>query len=972
MIIRKLIGIGKMTTLALALCGASSLSGCSTRSGNLSSIENRDTAGSVSFALQVAPGVTVNTASYMITGPNSFMKNGTIDLSASSTLTATIGGIPAGMGYQITLSATATDGATNCGGSATFNATAGQTVMVVVPLTCHEPARTGSVSVTGVLNICPVIDGITALPAEVTVGGSIALSAAAHDTDAGPSPLTYAWQTNAGTLANPTSATPSLTCTAPGKATVSLSVSDGDPLQSCAATLSVDVTCTGIVTGVVASAALVPGSATDPVIHAGHYQGAKVCADANDNGKCETGEQAAVTDANGQFSLAVTSGAPIIADIGTGAVNTADGSTNPTRNVFRTSVAQLAEQAGSVVIGPASTEVVRQMEANSSSYATEKANLAARLGVTSAQVLADPAGLSGAAQSALLREEVPLTTRFAYAVTKLDRGDLYPDALAVPGGDPELTGLAGVTPATAMTPETRQPITFKQAEQAAFNVEGIPRYDHIFIVMLENKSTQAILNSPWAPKINGYLQAGNQAASYYATGNPSEPNYTALGGADDFGITDDSQWNCDATGTNAPEDLPLPTADQPGLASSPFAATCTQTAAVNHNIKNRPNLFNAITAAGMNWRTYSESMNPGQDFRTDSVADPNVFALDNIYAPGTLNGNASPVGTAGLQLPLPAGLYKTKHHPGMAYQNVRSAPEFKFSNRTLGGGQWDSVLATSTKYTVPQGYDLDQFGTDLASGNIGTLNFVVPDQCDDMHGITVQGTVPPSTTKVTASDCSSVNNNVNVLTGGNIITRGDNYVDYLVKKIQASPIWQNPQKKVAVVLMFDEGNSTTNLNSCCGWKAGKSATDTPLTQNQNGTFSPDSSVNNYANGNKGHGKSIFGILTNQPGAPKGIKDNDVYSHFSFVRTLQDMFLLADPTKDGSYMNRAKYSEKFIAQNILNLPEFAGSADTHYDSVRPMNHAYVIPANYVQKATDDDTQQLQVGPDATQTNVWSIK
>ena len=114
------------------------------------------------------------------------------------------------------------------------------------------------------------------------------------------------------------------------------------------------------------------------------------------------------------------------------------------------------------------------------------------------------------------------------------------------------------------------------------------------------------------------------------------------------------------------------------------------------------------------------------------------------------------------------------------------------------------------------------------------------------------------------------------------------------------------------------------------------------------------------------------MLTNQPNAPKHIVDDDAYSHFSFVRTLQDMFLLADPTKDGSYMNRAKYSEKFIAQNILNLPEFMGSADTHYDSVRPMNHTYVIPAGYTQKASDDDTQPLQVGPDANQTNIWSIK
>ena len=67
-----------------------------------------------------------------------------------------------------------------------------------------------------------------------------------------------------------------------------------------------------------------------------------------------------------------------------------------------------------------------------------------------------------------------------------------------------------------------------------------------------------------------------------------------------------------------------------------------------------------------------------------------------------------------------------------------------------------------------------------------------------------------------------------------------------------------------------------------------------------------------------------------------------------MRTLQDMFGLADPAVDASYLNRAKYTEAFIAANITALPEFAGSADTHFDSVRPINHAYKIPAGYVQK------------------------
>ena len=96
-----------------------------------------------------------------------------------------------------------------------------------------------------------------------------------------------------------------------------------------------------------------------------------------------------------------------------------------------------------------------------------------------------------------------------------------------------------------------------------------------------------------------------------------------------------------------------------------------------------------------------------------------------------------------------------------------------------------------------------------------------------------------------------------------------------------------------------------------------------------------------------------------------------------MRTLQDMFELADPKNDASYMNRSKYTERFIAQNILNLPEYAGSADTHFDSVRPMNHAYVKPQGYTQKLNPADiigTQEAnrQPGPDKTQTNIWTIQ
>ena len=709
-----------------------------------------------------------------------------------------------------------------------------------------------------------------------------------------------------------------------------------------------------------------PANSTAGVTVPSVYVGAKVCFDLNNNGICDAGEPSTTTSSTGSFALTSATAANVIAVIPTTATN--GGQLVTQRNVFRTSAAQVAASKVSplapaaITITPLTTELVRMMENDGLSYSDAVATLSERIGVESSSVTAAPTAIADPAQlKAVETESVVLTNRFGFAAKAVDRGDYA---------------------------------TIPAAQQGAMNLEGIPRYDHIFIVMLENKSTAAMVNSPYAPNINAYLAANNAFTNYYATGNPSEPNYTALGGADDFGITNDNQWNCNATGANAPQDLPLPTPDQSGLAKSPFTATCTDTSLVNHNILNRPNLFNALTTAGMTWRTYNESTNPGQDFRTDSVADASIKGKDDVYAPGTLNGNTATVGDPTGVIPLPAGTYKTKHNPAMAYQNVRSAVEFKASNRTLGGGQWDAGLLNGSAYAIPAGYDKDQFGTDLQSGDIGQLNYVIPDQCDDMHSITVTGTDSVTNAAITASDCSGVSGGNNPAPNDshdNIIARGDNYVKYLVTKIQSSPVWQNTSKREAIVLMFDEGSATSGFNSCCGWNPGNSTVSKPLIQNPDGTFSVDNTVTNYTIGNRGHGNSIFAVISNQPTAPKGIKDSDAYSHFSFVRTLQDMFGVSDPKSDGSYMNRSKYTESFIAANILSLPEYAGSADTHFDGVRPMNHQFVIPANYVEKQSSDFTITAgsfpvgsgqvgnpagsippQVGPDASQVSVWALK
>jgi Lamin Tail Domain len=222
----------KSLAAALVCCVFGAL-GCSPRGA--------DGVGGVGLALQVAPGISLGAVSYSITGPGGFARSGAFDTSHSTTPSATIGGLPAGDGFSVALSATASDGATQCAGSAPFSVVAHATTGVTVHLLCHEPSKAGSVLVNGSLNVCPVVDGVSATPDEVLVGSSIALAGAAHDADGAPAPLTYHWTASAGTLSDASAASPTFTCTTGGAATITLAVSDGD----CGDSQSVTVTCTG-------------------------------------------------------------------------------------------------------------------------------------------------------------------------------------------------------------------------------------------------------------------------------------------------------------------------------------------------------------------------------------------------------------------------------------------------------------------------------------------------------------------------------------------------------------------------------------------------------------------------------------------------------------------------------------------------------------------------------------------------------
>lgn len=67
----------------------------------------------------------------------------------------------------------------------------------------------------------------------------------------------------------------------------------------------------------------------------------------------------------------------------------------------------------------------------------------------------------------------------------------------------------------------------------------IPSFSHIFVIVLENREANTILDSPDAAYLTSLASRYAVADRYYGVTHPSLPNYLALTGGDTFGITTD-------------------------------------------------------------------------------------------------------------------------------------------------------------------------------------------------------------------------------------------------------------------------------------------------------------------------------------------------------------------------------------------------------------------------------------------------
>lgn len=158
---------------------------------------------------------------------------------------------------------------------------------------------------------------------------------------------------------------------------------------------------------------------------------------------------------------------------------------------------------------------------------------------------------------------------------------------------------------------------------------------------------------------------------------------------------------------------------------------------------NASNLMTQLEAAGMTWRGYFQNM-PYPGYR-------------GYCYPDKCNG-----------IPDADTQYVAKHNGMVNFANMQNPTEF---------GKM---------------FPFSQLTADLAAGTVPNFSYIVPDECDDMHGAPPWCVDSGATTSVQQSF---------------LIARGDAFVGSVVNEITSSSMWQAGNN--AIIITFDEGNTAT-------------------------------------------------------------------------------------------------------------------------------------------------------------------
>lgn len=324
---------------------------------------------------------------------------------------------------------------------------------------------------------------------------------------------------------------------------------------------------------------------------------------------------------------------------------------------------------------------------------------------------------------------------------------------------------------------------------------GVPKLDHVFLIMMENHGYSQLLNNHNAPFINHLAATAHLATNFFAVGHPSLTNYLEVVGGSNFGVQSDhdSDWHNTSCQTNLATGVPN-TDNPPTGKVCPITGTGTDGHTPRLDTTNEtqgaPGLINIdgnhayaaaantagktiadqLVAKGLTWKSYQENLPLG--------GANNVNYSDGVYTNNTDFTKIKPTLNPPLTQADVVSLYASKHNPFVYFKNIQE------------GTDKHNSLANSVGFDGAKG-----LYADLESGNIPSFLFIAPNQCNDQHGRGNAGAFCNYDPKSDGKQ-SGVN--------PALIHRGDVTVERLVGAIKRSPAWKTG--KNAIVIVWDEND----------------------------------------------------------------------------------------------------------------------------------------------------------------------
>jgi hypothetical protein len=324
--------------------------------------------------------------------------------------------------------------------------------------------------------------------------------------------------------------------------------------------------------------------------------------------------------------------------------------------------------------------------------------------------------------------------------------------------------------------------------------QGVPRLDHVFVIVMENHGYSQIIGNPDTPFANAYANSANTATDYFAVAHPSLTNYLEVVGGSNFGVQSDNNpdWHNATCTTNlasatANTDNPASPNVCPIYGTGTDAATpaidCTNetTCAPGSNtgennidgvrsIEAAKNITgktiaDQLVAAGLTWKTYQEGLPPTG---ADGVNFADGFFTDGSNIPAAIKGEKQTL----------IKLYAAKHNPFVYFQSVQEGRNSELSLKHVVGFEGSHGLFE-----------------DLSSGHVPNFSFIAPNQCNDQHG---RGNAGPQ------CDYDPDNNGTQVGLNPALMYLGDLTLRNIVKAIHSSPVWQDGRN--AIVVLWDEND----------------------------------------------------------------------------------------------------------------------------------------------------------------------